>query len=195
MRATSAVNGNRRSGFSPLGLIWFYFLLVLMGGSGMALVYLRFFATSEDPFALVPPSLGFWQKIHVLVAPALTWTLGAIWMRHAAPLARNPYRRLSGWASIIFGLLLVLSGAAFQVATSEGGRQLWRLVHTGVGTLWLGFSLVHSVARRRLNGAKAQTGKTPFSHLQQEVCSGIGREGSVGVKHGLPRQPYPPLGY
>lgn len=158
-----ALNNSRRSGFSPLGLLFFYFCFVLAGVSGVALAYLRFFATSEDPFALTPRVFSFWQRIHVLVAPALTWALGAIWMHHAAPLAKNPHRRLSGWASTIFGLLLVLSGAAFQVASSEGGRQLWRLLHTGFGGLWLGFSLVHFVGRRGLKPRKTANGQSAVS--------------------------------
>lgn len=94
--------------------------------------------------------------------------------RHS-PWQKWTHRRVSGWALIIFGVLVVASGASFQVATWEGNCQLWRLLHTAVGSLWLGFSLVHFFAWKGLTRAKSASGQNAAFPPEAKALSQVRR--------------------
>lgn len=154
------MNGVRRSGLSLGELLAFWLAQLLVGGTGVALLVLRFSPVSEDAFLAVPPSFPFWQHAHVLLAPLLVFLLGLLWARHASPSlrVRRP-RKLSGIALLLLALVMVASGYGLQVSVDETLRQAFRLLHTAAGVAWLATGALHLLGRRATNGGQSANGQ------------------------------------
>jgi hypothetical protein len=135
---------------------------ILVGGTGLAYGWMRYFAEPADELALVNhPLQPAFQTLHLLFAPLLVFACALVWSDHVWERVRNghPARRRTGLA--LFGLFLpmVLSGAWVQVAEGELARALAIGTHAGSGTLWcLGYA-VHllSQVRRGNTGPSAES--------------------------------------
>lgn len=154
------MNGVRRSGLSLAELLAFWLAQLLVGGTGIALLVLRFSPPPEDAFAAVPPSFPFWQHAHVLLAPALVFLLGVFWARHVGPSFRaGRPRRLSGSALLLLAGVMVASGYGLQVSVDETLRQAFRLLHAAAAVAWLATTGVHLLGRRATNGDQSANGQ------------------------------------
>ena len=124
---------------------------LLVGVTGLAYAWLRYFADSPDPFSAVHPWLPPVQHAHVWTAPLLVFALGLVWRAHAwAGLrAGAAPRRSSGIALLATAAPMVASGYLLQTAVEPGWRKVWIVVHLAASGLWLAGYLAHQLAARR----------------------------------------------
>jgi hypothetical protein len=124
---------------------------LLVGGTGLAYAWLRYFAGSPDPFAVVHPWLPPIQHAHVVSAPLLVFALGLVWRAHAWAGVRSGAapRRRSGVALLAAAAPMVASGYLLQTAVEPGWRKVWIAVHLTASGLWLAGYLAHQLSARR----------------------------------------------
>ncbi len=134
------------------GQAWSVHLTALaVGGTGLVYGWMRYFAVSEDEFALVNhPLQPRFQHLHLLFAPLFVFACAAIWNEHVWRRVRNGHvpRRPTGLALFALFFPMVLSGAWVQVAEGELARALASWTHALTGTLWCAGYLVHLLSRR-----------------------------------------------
>lgn len=124
---------------------------LLVGGTGLVYGWMRYFAESQDPFALVNhPLQPDLQHMHVLCAPLLVFAAGMIWPRHVWSRLRSGFspRRPTGLVLAISLAPMVLSGYLLQVSVDELWRSIWIWIHGLVSCLWLVGYLVHQLSAR-----------------------------------------------
>jgi hypothetical protein len=123
---------------------------LLVGGTGLAYAWLRYFATPVDELSLVHPWQGTAQHAHVLAAPLLVFALGVIWRSHVWAGFRlgSPARRRSGVTMLALAAPMIASGYLLQVAVEPGWRQAWIAVHVAASVLWLVGTLAHQLTPR-----------------------------------------------
>ena len=135
----------------------FHVANLLVALTGLVYGWMKYFAHSDDPYAIVNHPLQPWfQHAHVLVAPLLVFSGGAMIHGHATAKARHGERarKTSGWALLALLAPLVFSGYLLQTAADETWRNVWLWVHLVTSGLWLASSLAHFAAQR-LRGAQA----------------------------------------
>ncbi|RMH55215.1 MAG: hypothetical protein D6685_14120, partial [Bacteroidetes bacterium] len=107
---------------------------------------------SDDPFSAYNHPLQPWAlAAHVLVVPLLVLALGWTWGVHASPRVTDRERsaRASGLANVGLGLLMIFSGYALQVVSTEGARLALAWTHGVSGSLFALLLTTHAVAGRR----------------------------------------------
>lgn len=119
--------------------------LLLTLVTGLAYLWMRYFVTSDDPFALVNHP---WQSTvlaaHVLLAPLLMLGFGIVLNSHVMKKLRangSPNRR-TGYVSLGAFALMSASGYLLQVTTSEAALRGLVLVHV---TSSVAFALMYGV--------------------------------------------------
>ncbi len=142
------------------GLAWFVHVSVaLVSVTGLLYAWMRYFATSDDPFAVVNHP---WQPdvhvAHVLAAPLSLFAIALIWRDHAWKRFRNGYRlrRRTGLALLLSLVPMVASGYFLQVAVEEAWRQTWIVVHVTSSVVWVLVYPLHPFLQRR-----GRPGSTP----------------------------------
>lgn len=145
---------------------WFLHLAnVLVGGTGLVYAWMRYFARSDDPFAVVGhPWQSATQHLHVVAAPLLVFAVGVIWKAHAWAgfRLRVAARWASGLALIATALPMIGSGYLLQTATAPAWRKVWLAIHLAASGLWLAGYLVHQLSPRR-RAAAATAPPSPAS--------------------------------
>lgn len=131
---------------------WLHHLAnLLVCGTGLLYAWFLYCVHPEDPYAVVNhPWQPQAQHAHVLLAPLLVFSIGALWKRHAWERWRSGAhpRRRTGTLLMLSFVPMAASGYAIQIAVGEGWRQAWVTVHLAVSGLWLAASVVHQIARR-----------------------------------------------
>jgi hypothetical protein len=132
---------------------WFVHLAnLLVGGTGLVYAWMRYFARSDDPFAVVNhPWQPAVQHLHIVAAPLLVFAVGLIWRSHAWTGFR--LRATARWTSgvLLLGTAapMIASGYLLQTAADPGWRKLWLGAHLAASALWLAATLAHQVTPRR----------------------------------------------
>ncbi|MEX1025766.1 MAG: hypothetical protein WD226_11905 [Planctomycetota bacterium] len=124
---------------------------LLVGGTGLVYAWMRYFAEPVDEFALVNhPLEPEVQAAHILLAPLLVLSLGAIWRTHVLGKLRanRRGRRRTGWALALVAFPMIASGYLLQVAGSETWRTVWIWLHVGTSIVWILAYLAHQRADR-----------------------------------------------
>ncbi len=140
---------------------------LLVSGTGLAYAWMVYLLDPPDEWAVVRhPLQPAVQHLHVLVAPALVFALGLIWMGHVVRRWREAEARgrsrASGMALAVLVAPVALSGYALQVAVTEGWRAAWALVHLATGLAWVALTLAHLPWPARRGGrAAAPPGSRP----------------------------------
>jgi hypothetical protein len=144
-------------------LLWGSTLLV--GASGVVYGAMKYFMTTDDPYAVINhPLQPLFLKIHVVSSPLLVFAVGVvftqhIWKQYRSGVQRS--RRSGVWLLMALGPM-ILSGYLIQAVT--GQRVLYWLVavHLATSIIYLlGFGahqVVNSLrerARRRRREARA----------------------------------------
>jgi hypothetical protein len=132
----------------------------LVGGSGLVYGWMRYFAESDDPFAIVNhPWQPEAQHLHVLVAPLLVFACGLVWPQHvwARWRGRHRGRRRTGLALALGFFPMVASGYLLQVSEDDRWRTAWVWVHVVSS---LAFTLGY-VVHQALSLRRAPTGRRP----------------------------------
>jgi len=138
---------------------------LLVGVSGVVYGGMKYFMTTDDPYAVINhPLQPLFLKIHIVSTPLLVFAVGVvftqhIWKQYRGGLQRS--RRSGIWLLMALGPM-ILSGYLIQAVTGE--RVLFWLVavHLATSVIYLlGFGL-HQVAnslqdraRRRVREARA----------------------------------------
>jgi len=124
---------------------------VLVGATGLAYAWFRYFARPLDEFSTVHPWQAPVQHAHVVVAPLLVFAIGMFWKAHATTGLRSGYpeRRRTGLTLLTAATPMVLSGYLLQVAVEPVWRRAWIAVHVAASALWLAVSALHLLQRRR----------------------------------------------
>jgi hypothetical protein len=129
---------------------------LFVGGTGLVYGWMRYFAHSDDPFAVVNhPLEPQVQHLHVLAAPLLVFTGGLIWTGHIAEHYRAGSQRGRRTGIVLAAALfpMIVSGYALQVSVDDAWRTIWAWLHGGTSVAWILFAAVHPFlrAKRRLN--------------------------------------------
>lgn len=125
---------------------------LLVGGTGLIYAWMRYFATADDPFAMVNhPWQPATQHLHVLAAPLLVFAIGLIWKAHAWAgfRLRVAARWASGLALLATAGPMVASGYLLQTTTAPAWRQAWLAIHLAASALWLAGYLAHQLSPRQ----------------------------------------------
>ena len=121
--------------------------------TGFAYLWMKYFAQTDDPFAVVNHP---WQtsmlSLHVVVSPALILIFGIIFNSHVMKklsATRLPNRR-SGLVSLGTFAAMIVSGYLLQVSSSETWLQAMLVLHLASGTVFAIVYAVHLVISAKL---------------------------------------------
>ena len=116
---------------SPLERWSLHLAALITAGTGLLDGLLRWFGERAGEFGPEPhPWLGVAQHLHVLVTPALVFTLGMMVRGHLWPkLGRTVEGRRTGLGAAFLIAPMVFSGYAIQVVTSPAWRGALAWVH------------------------------------------------------------------
>jgi len=130
--------------------------LLLVGGTGLVYGWMRYFATSHDPFAVVNhPLQPLLHHLHIWFAPLLVLVLGHVFYSHAWLMWRGKVMegRRSGITLMLGAGPMIFSGYFVQTSVSSTWRTVWIVVHCASSLVWMGgylaHVLIHWQARRR----------------------------------------------
>jgi hypothetical protein len=118
----------------------------LVGVTGLVYGWMRYFAESDDPFAIANhPWQPEWQHAHILTAPLLLFAVGWMWSNHVLVKIRSGAKsgRRSGLLLVAFMFPMVFSGYLLQTANSEAWREAWVAVHVCTSVVWFLAAVVH----------------------------------------------------
>lgn len=119
--------------------------------TGLVYGWMRYFAQSEDPFALAAhPWQPHAQHLHVLLAPLFVFAAGLVWPSHVWARLRSGFRarRRSGlWLALLLGPM-VATGYLLQVSSDERWRRVWIVLHVASSLAWCTLYLAHQLAPR-----------------------------------------------
>ena len=141
----------------------FGLLAAVVSMTGFAYFWMKYFLTSDDPFAVVNHP---WQPAmlaaHVLAAPGLLLMFGIILNSHILRKLRatGVPNRKSGLASLITFFAMTVSGYLLQVVTSATLLQILVVLHTASGIVFAAAYVAHLVISVRL------ARRTPASFLK-----------------------------
>lgn len=123
---------------------------VLVGGTGLVYAWMLWFATSDDPEALVNhPLQPDVQHLHVLTAPLLVFAIGLVWRAHVWTRVRGGHRarRASGLALFASAAPMIASGYFVQTAVDPDWREAWVAVHVATSLAWIAAYAAHQWKR------------------------------------------------
>lgn len=129
--------------------------VALLTVSGAAFAWMKYFMTTDDPFAVANhPWQPYMLDVHVVAAPAALFVIGAIWAVHVKPKhdAGTRSRRKSGLAALWMIVPMALSGYLMQVLTGERIVEAMRIAHWISSSLFVAGLIVHQLLRANGNG-------------------------------------------
>ncbi len=117
-------------------------LTAVLAVTGVAYFWMKYFMTTDDPFAVVNhPLQPVMLQAHVLAAPAFLVVFGIIFNSHIArKIGKKIPNRRSGLLSLVTLVVMTGSGYLLQVSTAENLRLVWLVAHAGSGVV---FSLAY----------------------------------------------------
>lgn len=125
--------------------------------TGFCYLYMEYFLTIDDPFAIVNHP---WQPLvmaaHIVAAPVFVVFFGMILRSHTLPKIRRRERihRRTGWTSLVSFSVMALSGYLLQVAVSPVLIATWSWTHIITGILFVAAYGVHFVLGWRIGRAQ-----------------------------------------
>lgn len=120
-----------------------HFAVAVVAVTGVIYGWMRYFATSDDPLALVnhplEPTLQSW---HLLTAPLLVFAVGVLWRTHVwgKLVSGNRDRRRTGLLLALLFAPMCMTGYALQVTVHETWRSVWVWTHV---TTSCAFALIY----------------------------------------------------
>ena len=128
--------------------LWATTLAVSMTGLGFT--WAKYFAESDDPWAVVNHPLEPWLlKLHVISAPLFVFAVGLVTMRHILPhlMSGTPEGRRTGLVMVWTSVPMVATGYLLQVIAVPDWLLPLAIGHIVVGILFLFGFLLHRVRR------------------------------------------------
>ncbi len=133
--------------------------------TGVVYLWMKYLMVSHDPFAVVNhPLQPLVLKLHILVAPLLTFSLGVVALRHIWHHLKAGVRegRRSGlWTAVVLGPM-ILTGYLIQAITHEGWLKAMAYSHIGFGLAYGVALLAHqfSAGGKQARGVRAKQRRT-----------------------------------
>lgn len=118
--------------------LWISSLVV--GASGVALLWTKYFVQADDPWAVINhPWQPWFLKAHIISAPFLLFALGLVTRRHIWWHYRTGVRqgRRSGSSTALLTGPLVLTGYLIQIVTRSEWLELLAVSHIVFGFAYL----------------------------------------------------------
>ncbi len=158
---------------------WFIWLsAALTGGTGLGLLWTKYFVQPSDPWAVVNHPLQPWfLKAHILVAPLLVFALGMISVRHVWRHLANGQRRVRGSGVLIAvtAPAMIVTGYLIQTVTHTGWLTALAMAHIGFSTLFLIALPAHRRGGRLRGGVAERSGDGPAARAGAlETAAGPG---------------------
>lgn len=119
--------------------------------TGVVYAWMKYLLTPSEPWAVVNHPLQPWVlKAHILVAPLLVFSVGAIAVRHVWQHYRAGVRwaRRSGLTTALAVAPMIVTGYLIQAVTNEGWLRAMAWSHLGVGILYGAGLAAHWAATR-----------------------------------------------
>ena len=113
-----------RRGFSVLHIV--------VAVTGFAYLYMKYFVTNDDPFAVVNhPLEPYALSAHIVAAPVLVLFFGMILRTHTLPKLRgaSATNRRTGWVSLASFAAMSVSGYLLQTAVTPWLLSTWFWTH------------------------------------------------------------------
>ena len=142
-------------------------LNVVLAGTGLAYLYMRYLLPADDPFAVVNhPWQSLMLSLHVVAAPCVILIFGIVLRSHILKklVSNSQPDRRTGWISLISFSAMALSGYLLQVASSVAWLDALVVIHFGTSiVLVIGYGAHLVIGWRLLWAANAKP--TPESSL------------------------------
>ena len=123
---------------------------LLVGGTGVAYGWMRYFIESDDPYSVVNhPWQPHAQHLHILCAPLLVFAAGLLWSGHVTHhyQGRQKHRRRTGISLALLLCPMIVSGYAIQVSVEDSWRTIWVVLHVATSVAWIVMGLAHPFLR------------------------------------------------
>jgi hypothetical protein len=107
--------------------------------TGVVYLCMKYLLVSDDPFAVVNhPLQPLVLKLHILVAPLLTFSVGLVMLRHVWRHLRNRMQagRRSGLLTLVLLGPMIVTGYLLQAITHQGWLEAMAISHIGLGLLY-----------------------------------------------------------
>jgi hypothetical protein len=120
--------------------------------TGLAYLWMKYFLSSDDPFAVVNhPWQAAMLQVHLLASPVLLLVVGVMLNSHILrKLGASGLRgRTSGYASLAALALMAASGYLLQVAGGDAWIRPLVIVHVGSGSAFAILYAAHLVVSAR----------------------------------------------
>jgi hypothetical protein len=145
---------------------------LLVGLTGLVYAWMRYFARSDDPFAVANhPLQPLVQHLHVLSAPLLVFAFGFLFQRHVlARLRSRAPRRPTGIALALTFFPMAASGYLIQTTATDLWRTTWIAIHLATSALWLLGYLAHLAGRA--GARRAEPVPEPATHSAARRAAG-----------------------
>lgn len=122
-----------------------YIITLIMITSGLIWLYFDYFIEVETDFGLSHHPLQKWfLKIHGLGSAVFLFIFGMTYVLHVQKTLKDPDRKISGWANLIFWTLMIVSGYSLLYLASEDLREYMAIFHWGLGILSVVMLFFHS---------------------------------------------------
>jgi len=133
-------------------------LSLIVGVSGIAYLWMKYFVENSDPTAVVNHP---WQpavfNLHVLASPALILMFGIVFNSHIVRKLgnRRPPNRRTGLISLVTFGTMGVSGYALQVITSEAWLAAVVVVHVASGLVFGAVYVTHLLISLKITRARS----------------------------------------
>jgi len=144
-----------------------HFVTLAVGISGIVYLVMKYFMTTEDPFAIVNhPLQPLMLDLHVFTAPLLVFLFGLMFESHIQRKlrTRNALNRKSGVVAAVTFCVMTLSGYLLQVTANESISSAALVLHLVTSGAFLLSYLVHQVISFRLWRARVRQQTDEFAY-------------------------------
>ncbi|MBA3346709.1 MAG: hypothetical protein H0T44_15640 [Gemmatimonadales bacterium] len=117
--------------------------------TGVLFMWMKYLLVSDDPFAVVNhPWQPLMLKLHILVAPLLTFSIGLVALRHVWRHVQSGMRdgRRTGLVTLVALGPMIVTGYLIQAVTHQGWLEAMAISHIALGLLYGVGLLLHQFA-------------------------------------------------
>lgn len=117
--------------------------------TGVLFMWMKYLLVSDDPFAVVNhPWQPLMLKLHILVAPLLTFSIGLVALRHVWRHVQSGMRdgRRTGLITLVALGPMIVTGYLIQAVTHQGWLEAMAISHIALGLLYGVGLLLHQFA-------------------------------------------------